>query len=189
MKNLSNKISKRIFGGGKGRVFTNKDFFDLGNRVAVGRALSMLAKKAIIRRLRSGIYDYPKFNAKLGGQLSPGIYDVVYAWARKNNIRIMLSGAKAANQLGLSTQVPARVFLQTDGRSRKIEIRGWDITICHVSPKVMAIYGKKTEIVLRALIYIGEKYVDDKVIERLRRLLPDKVKQYLIKDAKGSMIG
>ena len=76
MKSLSNKILKRIFGGGKGRVYTNKDFFDLGNRVAVSRALSMLAKKAVIRRLRSGIYDYSKFNAGLGGQLSFGIYDV-----------------------------------------------------------------------------------------------------------------
>jgi hypothetical protein len=36
----------------------------------------MLVKKAVIRRLRSGIYDYSKFNAGLGGQLSFGIYDV-----------------------------------------------------------------------------------------------------------------
>ena len=76
MKSLSNKILKRIFGGGKWRVYINKDFFDLGDRVAVGRALSMLVKKAVIRRLRSGIYDYSKFNAGLGGQLSFGIYDV-----------------------------------------------------------------------------------------------------------------
>jgi hypothetical protein len=76
MKSFSNKILKRIFGGGKGRVYTNKDFFDLGNRVAVSHALSMLAKKAVIRRLRSGIYDYPKFNAGSGGQLSSGIYGV-----------------------------------------------------------------------------------------------------------------
>ena len=103
MQGLSNKILNRICQGDKRNVYINKDFFDLGNRVAVSRALSLLTKKGIVRRIRSGIYDFPKFNAKLGGQLCCDIDGVVHAWARKNNIRIMSSGAEAANQLGLST--------------------------------------------------------------------------------------
>jgi predicted transcriptional regulator of viral defense system len=167
MPSLSKKILYRIYGGGKGKIYTSKDFVDLGNRAAVNQALSRLAKKAMIRRIKSGIYDYPRFNPKLGGKLTYNIHDVANAIARKNNIRIMESGACAANQLGLSTQVPARIFLLTDGPSRKVKVNNFILTFRHVSSKVMAIYGKKTEIVLRALIYIGKKYVDDMVIDKL----------------------
>jgi hypothetical protein len=186
MQGLSNKILIRICQGDKGDVYTNKDFFDLGNHVAVSRALSLLTKKGFIRRIQSGIYDFPKFNAKFGGWLCCDIYEAVRAWARKNNIRIMSSGAKAANQLGLSTQVPARIFLDTDGRSRMVKINNWNITFCHVSPQHMAICGKESEIVLQALIYTGEQYVNDEDINHLRRILSAKDKQDLINDVKGS---
>jgi len=186
MQSLSKKILNRIYGGGKGKVYTGKDFFDLGNRASVDQALSRLAKKGVIRRIRSGIYDFPRFNAKLGGRLTFNIHDAANAIARKNNIRIMESGASAANQLGLSTQVPAQLVLLTDGQSRKVKVNNYSLTFRHVSPKRMAIYGEKTEIVLRALIYIGKNHVDDEIINILIRRLPEKDKQQLIKDVKGS---
>jgi len=186
MQYLSYRILIRICQGDKGNVYTNKDFFDLGNQVAVSRSLSFLTKKGFIRRIQSEIYDFPRFNAEFGGWLCCDIYGAVRAWARKKNIRIMSSGAKAANELGLSTQVPARIFLDTDGPGRKVKINNWDITFCHVSPQHMAICGKESEAVLQALIYTGEKYVNDEDINHLRRILSAKDKQDLINDVKGS---
>ena len=186
MHSIRNKIIKRISGGGRGKAYTSKDFLDLGSRAAVDQALSRLTQESLIRRLKVGIYDFPRVNPKLGGQLSPNIYEVADAIARKNNIRIMTSGALAANRLGLSTQVPAQIIFLTDGQSKKVRINNSDIVFRHVSPKRIASCGKRSEVVLQALNYLGKDNVDDTIVNKIGRMLSEKDKQHLIKDAQGS---
>jgi hypothetical protein len=43
----------------------------------VDKTLSLLARDGILRRLGRGIYDYPRRNPELGGQLSAGHPSVV----------------------------------------------------------------------------------------------------------------
>lgn len=186
IQHIKNRIVKRISGGGRGRVYISKDFFDLGNRAAIDQSLSRLARKGVIRRLKAGVYDFPKINPKLGGQLSPNIDEVVYAIARKNNIRILPSGAFAANKLGLSTQVPAQKIFLTDGQSQKIRINNLDVIFRHVSPKRIASYGKRSELVLQALYHLGKNNVDDVIIDKISHMLSDKDKQSLVEDAQNS---
>ncbi len=99
MQSIADKIIKRIRGKGRGQAYTNKQFLDLGSRAAVDKALSRLTKRKLIRRLKPGIYDYPRVNPKLGGILSPSRDNVAQAIAKKNGIRIQPSGAQAANAL------------------------------------------------------------------------------------------
>jgi len=42
------------------------EFQELGSRAAVDEALSWLANEGIIRRLRRGLYDYPRLHPALG---------------------------------------------------------------------------------------------------------------------------
>ncbi len=184
MQSIESIIIKKIRGKGRGSAYTSKDFLDLGTRAAVDKALSRLASKDIIRRLKSGLYDYPRINEKLGGELSPVIENVAKAIARKNNIRISISGALAANQLGLSTQVPAQIVFLTDGRDRKIKIYNQCLILRHSSPKNMAICGKKSELILQALRYLGKQSVDITVIEKLKKTLSDEDKKYLRIDSR-----
>lgn len=186
IQDTKNSIVKRISGGGRGRVYTSKDFFDLGNRAAVDQSLSRLARKGVIRRLKAGVYDFPKVNPKLGGNLSPNIDEVVHAIARKNNIRIMPSGALAANKLGLSTQVPAQKIFLTDGQSQKVRINNFDVIFRHVSPKRISSCGKRSELVLQALYHLGRNNVDDTIIDKISHMLSKKDKQYLAKDVRDS---
>ncbi len=133
----------------------------LGSRVAVDQGLCRLAQKGYIRRLKPGIYDFPRMNEKLGGELSPIVDEAAYAIARKNNIKIMISGALAANKLGLSTQVPAQKIFLTDGQNRKIKIRNFELVFRHVTPKRMGLCGKKSEVILQALDHIGKNNITD----------------------------
>ena len=98
-------------------VFSARHFLDFGNRNAVDKALSRLVEQEGIRRLSRGIYDYPKIHPQLG-VLSPSIDSVAKLVAEKNNSQLKITGAEAANALGLSTQVPARIVYLTDGPSR-----------------------------------------------------------------------
>src|SRR3546814_8114827 len=116
---VPDRIMRRARAGGRGGVFTPRDFLDVAARAAVDQALSRLAKTGKLRRLARGLYDFPKVHPKLG-PLSPTPDDVAQALARATGSQVQIAGARAANALGLSTQVPAKSTYLTDGPSRRV---------------------------------------------------------------------
>ncbi|MEO7276222.1 MAG: DUF6088 family protein [Vicinamibacterales bacterium] len=74
-----------------------------------------------IRQLGRGLYDYPKPHPSLG-QLSPTPDALAKAMAGRDRVRRQPSGAYAANLLGLSEQVPAKVVFLTDGPSQVVHV-------------------------------------------------------------------
>lgn len=117
MSTIQNTILDRIRRQGRGKVFTPKDFLDLGSRDAADQSLSRLAKAGEIQRLGRGLYHYPLINERLGISLSPDLDEIAEALARQTGSKVVPSGAVAANRLGLSTQVPAKPVYLTDGRT------------------------------------------------------------------------
>src|SRR5271165_7085278 len=116
-QSVDSQILARIRGRGEGSVLVPGDFLDLGSREAVDLALHRLARKATIRRLARGVYDFPKKHPVLG-LLSPSADAVARALAGRDRTRLQPAGAYAANILGLSEQVPAKAVFLTDGPSR-----------------------------------------------------------------------
>lgn len=151
---ISDQIAKRIQGWKRGAVFTPKDFLDLGGRAAVDQALSRLADRGQIRRLARGLYDVPRISRRLGA-LTPDSGNVARAVARANGGVVQISGAQAANSLGLSMQVPAQPEYLTDGPSRKVTVGKRVVTLRHASPKVLVAPGSKAGTVVQALRYLG----------------------------------
>ncbi len=170
---IASKIKKRIIGLGPGAIFAPSDFLDIGSRASVDQALSRLANHGTIRRLTRGLYDYPKHDP-LFGQLWPPLDDVARAMARKDNHVLQPSPLMAANQLGLSTQVPSTLTYMTDGPTRTVRICQQVIQFKHASTKTLVGAGQKTGIVLQALRHVGKNRVNDQVILKLARALDDK---------------
>lgn len=183
MKSIINQIVSRIYGKGRGWVFTPNQFLDLGSRQAIGIALFRLQKKGTIRRLSQGLYDYPKSHPVLG-KLSPSPDKIAKAIAYKNQIRIQPSGAYAVNLLGLSDQVPAKIVFLTDGPTKKIKINNQEIIFKKTTPKHMATAGKIGGLLIQAFRYLGKKYIDDKIVTKLKESLSNKEKKQLLKDIK-----
>ena len=65
-QSIDTKIISRIYGKGRGYVFTPADFVDLASQDTVHQALSRHARAGTIRKLARGLYDYPRQNPKLG---------------------------------------------------------------------------------------------------------------------------
>lgn len=183
MQTVANKILNRIKGKGDGFSFTAKDFLDLGTRGAVDMALSTLARSGKIRRIRRGLYDCPSYSELLGSLLAPDFDQIAPAIARKAGIRIQPSGALAANLLGLSEQVPAKIVYLTDGRSRTIRIGSQTITFKQTSPKEL-LPNEKTALVVHALRFLGKEAITDEIIHKLRKILSPAERKRLLKDAK-----
>jgi hypothetical protein len=181
MQQIEQSLLRRIRGSGNGWCFTPADFADLGGASAVWTALHRLTKRGAIRRLARGLYDVPETHPVLG-TLSPDAEAMAQAIARNRHIHIQATGAYAANLLGLSEQVPARIAYLTDGAPRRIRIGNREIVFRRTTPRNMATAGRISGLVIQALRYIGKERLTPSHRRILaRRLSPDDKRQ-LLKD-------
>jgi hypothetical protein len=97
-------------------------------------------------------------------------------------LRIQPSGAYAANLLGLSDQVPARIVFLTDGANRTVQVSNQQIVLKRTTPKNMATAGQVSGLVIQALRYIGRDRVNDKIVEKLKKKLTADDRRRLIRD-------
>jgi predicted transcriptional regulator of viral defense system len=127
MQTMRDHIVARIDRLSAGKVFSAKDFLDIASRTTIDVTLASLTLDGKIRRVRRGLYDVPKINPALGGKLSPDNDEAARAIARRQRWKIVPEGAWAANLLGLSTQVPAKIVYLTDGPNSEVPIgrRSW----------------------------------------------------------------
>jgi hypothetical protein len=184
MSSLPTDILHRIRKGGRGTVFASKDFLDLGTREAVDQALSRLARAGDIKRLGRGLYHWPRRNEALGIELAPDADQVAQALARRTGSRIVASGAVAANVLGLSTQVPAKLVYLTDGRSRQLRIDNRVFFLHHAASKDLPPGNPTSALVIQALRFLGQGAVDARTITQLHRRLSARERRQLLQDAR-----
>ncbi|NSZ19715.1 DUF6088 family protein [Agrobacterium vitis] len=160
---------KRARARGRGGVFTPSDFLDVAGRAAVDQALSRLVKIGKLRRLARGLYDFPKVHPQLG-PLSPAPDDVAHALARETGSQVQIAGARAANALGLSTQVPAKSTYLTNGPSRRVVLGKRVVDLRHASPKHLIAPGSAVGTVVQALRHLGAVRAADVAQVASRRL-------------------
>lgn len=181
MQSIKNKIINRIYGKGRGWCYTPKSFSDLGSPEAIRITLHRLEKKGAIRRLSRGIYEYPKKHPTIGF-LSPNPDKIAEAISVRYAIRIRPSGAFAANILGLSNQVPAKIVFLTDGSDRRIKIGPREIIFKRTTPRNMA-GAKSSGTLILALKYIGKEQISQDHIKHFRESLSTHIKMKLKKDS------
>lgn len=181
VQTIDKTILSRIYGNGRGWVFSPSHFLDLAGRSAVGVTLHRLVKAGTIRSLARGLYDYPKQHPSFG-VLAPDPDAVAKALVGKHSVRVQPSGAYAANLLGLSEQVPAKIVFLTDGPARRIKIGTQEVSLKRTSLRNMATAGRLSGLVIQALRYLGRSRVDDKIMRRLKQKLSDKETSSLLRD-------
>ena len=178
---VPDRVMKRVRASGRGSVFTPRDFLDMAARATVDQALSRLTKAGHLRRLARGLYDFPKLHPKLGA-LTPAPDDVAQALARETGSHLQIDGARAANALGLSTQIAAQSSWLTDGPSRRVVLGKHVVDLRHASPKHLIAPGSPAGTVVQALRHVGAARAAD-VLQVAARSLTDSDKRTLAKSA------
>ena len=170
MSSVSDKIMERIQQKGQGWVFIPADFFDLGSRTAVYSALRRLLGKGKIRRFSYGLYDFPRYSQLWNEFGVPDQDGIVEAVARQANCAILPSGATAANQLGLSEQVPAKLEYVWSKNTKKLQVGNRTFIFYHASQSWVANCGHSIAgVILQALDWFGVNNVDDSIVKYLAR--------------------
>ena len=160
--NVTHPIAEKILARlrtRQGTAVPAEDFLDLGERSAVDQALSRLVRQGVIRRVRRGLYELPRIGKLLNEPIVQSPDELVRAWARKNGLRVVPSGAHAANLLGLSTQVPAKIVYYTNGRTRTLRLGPYSIKLLNRGPKTMEVDGRMPPLVFQALRHLGRSGV------------------------------
>lgn len=181
---LSDRIMRRIKAHGRGtKVFGPADFFDMGNRAAIDQSMSRLTRGGKIRRVARGLYDWPRHSRILAKPAPVNLQSAIAAIAKRDAIRLLPAGMQAANDLGLTTAVPAKTSYCTDGRSRQLVIDGRTVDLKHVGTKRSAWAGRPGAPVIQALYWLGKDCVesDSRVRNILQRTLTHQVKQDLVR--------
>jgi len=135
----------------------------------------------MIRRLARGVYDFPTDHPVLG-PLQPSTDAVAKALAGRDQTRIQPAGAYAANLLGLSDQVPAKAVFLTDGPTRTVRIGSTTIQLRQTTARNMATAGRLSGLLIQALRELGKDHITPQRREHLKRTLPAKQRQELLKD-------
>jgi len=160
-----------------GEPFSVKEMRGVGSRAAVDQALSRLTKMGEIQRVARGFYARPKTSPMLGMLSVPGA-KIAQAAARAQGAKLLISGAEAANRLGLSTQVPTRTVYWSTGPSRTLRIGNQEILI--KSRRNLVGADSAAGPVIAALRYIGKKGMSESIESQLASQLPESVRQELL---------
>ncbi len=178
---VSARVAERVARSRRGRVFTPVSFSDLGGESAIEKTLQRLVARGALRRLSRGLYDKPRVDPALGA-LWPSVDAVLDALVNRERLRLQPSGQYAANVLGLSEQVPARVVLLTDGESRTLRAGPMLIMLKRASPRTMAAAGRLSGTIIQALKSLGAEHVTPARIAHLRRTIPHADRANILKD-------
>lgn len=174
-QHVQSAIQDRIATAAPNYVWTPGDFTDLGTREAVDTALHRLVAGSTLRRLGRGLYDVPRINSLTNKPTSPNPRDVIDALSRKGNVRVLVDGITAANDLGLTDAVPARISVFTDGRLQPIKLDNLTITFRYASPSRLYWAGRPAMRFVQALYWLRDMLPadDGRLRKRLRKLLND----------------
>lgn len=173
MSTLKSHISSLINAAGPGQVWVPTDFTQLGNRDAIDKTLQRMVLAGDLRRIDRGLYDKPQMNSLTRRPTTPDYRAMVQAIARRDQLRLLVDGMTAANDLGLTDAVPARVVIHTDTRRRTLEIDNLTIEFKQTAPSRLYWAGRPAMRIVQALHWLKDTLDSDRlvVLEKLTYLL------------------
>lgn len=169
---LGTRIDSRV-AAQPGTVWTPVDFLDVGPRAAVDKSLQRLTADGKLSRIGRGLYYRAGTNTLTRKPTTPDVRAIVDAIARRDQSRIVVDGLTAANDLGLTTAVPARVTVLTDARLRPIQMGNQRIVFQTVAPRRLYWAGRPAMRVVQALYWLRDLLDSDngQILQRLRAIL------------------
>ena len=175
MEVLATRIMEHGNGLPEGTPVVAKELLHLGSRAAVDQALTgKLVRRGALMRAGRGIYVRP-VESRFGAR-PPVASKVVEAIAAQRGESVAPHGAAAANELGLTTQVPVREVYLTSGRSRRLKLGAQIVELRHVPAWQLVLPGSPAGAAIRALAWLGPKRASEALRTLQRKLSPSELR-------------
>ena len=138
------------------KIWMPRDFLDLGGRDVTDKTLQRLAQAGRLRRISRGLYDKPSYNKLMQKDNPPDTRKIIDAIARRGQIRVLVDGMTAANDLGFTNAVPAKVIVHTDARIKPILLGNMKITFKPTAPSKLYWANRPAMRVVQALHWLRD---------------------------------
>ena len=135
-----------------------EDLLRLGDRAALARALSRLARSERLLRICRGVYMRPiptRF-----GLRAPSLEKALTALSALWGETIVPNGGDAANWLGLTTQNAVRSVYLTSGPDRLLHFGKHPVELRHAPQWQLAAPHGTAGVVIRAVAWLGPREVE-----------------------------
>ena len=182
--NLRTQIEARIAGESSRSVWTAADFTDLASRDAIDKTLQRLVAVGAVRRIDRGLYDKPGLNQLTQKPSPPDPRAVVDAVARRDQNRYLVDGMTAANDLGLTNAVPAKIVVHTDARLKPIRLGNQEIRFRLTAPSKLYWAGRPAMRIVQALHWLRDTTTQAGEMQSIQR----KIQTILDDKAQGERI-
>ena len=147
----------------EGKIFTYADL-PVDNKAAAAPVLSRMESRGEIKRLSKGKYYKPKEG--MFGELLPSDAEVLRSYMKDMGYSY-ITGLKAFNKMGLTTQVPNVVTIAGDSSARKIKVKNMTIEVFELRSNI-----ETDDIFLAQMLDALDK------IKKIPDTTPDDVVQY-----------
>ena len=171
---IRNLIERAAFG----ELLTAKQLLEIGSRDAIDQALARFCRAGLIVRITRGVYTKPRAS-RFGGSILPDPTSLAHAFAKLKGITLQLQGAEAVRRFGLSTQMPAQLGFQTDGRTRILHLGKLEIRLQHAPAKMLFLAESLAGQALTALRYLGRQNINPQQVKTILEQLPTFERQRL----------
>lgn len=130
-----------------------------------------------LRRIDRGLYDRPSLNNLTKRPTTPDYRAVTEAIARRDHLRLLVDGMTAANDLGLTDAVPARVTIHTDTRRRAIQLDKLTIEFKQTAPSRLYWAGRPAMRIVQALHWLKDTLTSERslILNKLTKVLADPI--------------
>jgi hypothetical protein len=178
MSALKSHISALIEAAEPGQVWVPTDFAQLGSRDAIDKTLQRMVQAGELRRIDRGLYDRPSLNNLTKRPTTPDYRAVTEAIARRDHLRLLVDGMTAANDLGLTDAVPARVIIHTDTRRRAIQLDKLTIEFKQTAPSRLYWAGRPAMRIVQALHWLKDTLTSERslILNKLSKVLADPIR-------------
>lgn len=178
--NIKGRILQKIEESPSHSIFFISDYANVTGAETIRKILREATIRGILEKAGHGIYVKPKITRF--GNVPVPLENIVREIADRDKCEIFPTGAKAANIVGLSTQVPMTLSYITTGSTRTINIGDRQIHFRHASPKNFAAKGKVMPLLIQGLREIGEANVTDAECAAIKRFIDKQQDPYLKED-------
>jgi len=170
---LKSTILRRMGKADPRTVWTPVDFLDLGTRDAVDKVLQRLVQAGDLRRIDRGLYDKPGINSLTQQPRAPDPRQVIDAIARRDQIRVLVDGMTAANDLGLTNAVPSKIVVHTDARLRSIHLGNMIISFKLTAASKLYWAGRPAMRIVQALHWLRDTLFSSDDFDTVRQRIDD----------------
>jgi hypothetical protein len=115
----------------------------------------------------------PAINALTRQPSAPDPGQVIEAVARRDQIRVLIDGMTAANDLGLTTAVPSKIVVHTDASLRSIQLGNMVITFKLTAASKLYWAGRPAMRIVQALHWLRDTLSDPDDLVGVRRHVDD----------------